>query len=140
MPSPPAVFHVLLRGAMSSRGINARKLADMIGRDESTVGRWISLDDAKRTEPSVRDIAAICDALDVSADHLLGRRTAFCGLTPGMVIVNGELLDEARKHPRERIDWAIEVPPKVDVVSSARAREIEAEIGKGKKKRGEEDA
>ena len=53
---------------MYEREIECRDLALEIGRSTQTVKRWVV--DCKN--PKVSDLACICEALDVSADYLLG--------------------------------------------------------------------
>lgn len=56
-----------LRAYMSANGLNASKLAHMIGTNESTVRAWIS----GKTMPTAYSLKLLSDATGVSADWWL---------------------------------------------------------------------
>lgn len=58
-----------MRTVMSSRGQKRTQLADSIGMDACQVGRYLSGNVAPRADVLRR----ICDALNCSADYLIGR-------------------------------------------------------------------
>jgi transcriptional regulator with XRE-family HTH domain len=60
----------LLKAARKARGLSQQALADMIGIEQQTFQRL----EAGKRDPSVKVLVRLCDALDVSADALLGRR------------------------------------------------------------------
>lgn len=61
-------FRSRLDARMREQGINAAQLARASGADPGSLSRFLTLGKL----PSTRNLALIADALDCSADHLLG--------------------------------------------------------------------
>lgn len=81
-----------------------------------------------KTQPRAGDISAIADALDVSADHLLSRADAECGLVPGRFLVDlAECENPSGKKDRFLI---VEIPARPAIVDRAQARKLYREARK----------
>lgn len=65
----PETFAARLQWLRERRGISRRVLSELCGMSKN----MISLYERGEAEPSASTVAAIADALDVSADYLLGR-------------------------------------------------------------------
>jgi transcriptional regulator with XRE-family HTH domain len=62
---------VVFKAARKARGLSQQALADILEVDQQTVQRW---ETGSRAPKTVDMLVKLCDALDVSADALLGRR------------------------------------------------------------------
>jgi len=112
----PRVFAMCLREAMARKKIKNVHLAKMVGVDEKTVGNWTRENgDPEQTEPKVADLLAVCKALDVCADVLIGNAT------PGDWFVD----QDAVEHPVLGDDWCWQVPKRPRVVTDAERKSIE---------------
>jgi transcriptional regulator with XRE-family HTH domain len=60
-------FGKRLQAMLDERGLSQRKFADMVMFSTSSVSCWCT----DRSEPTLTAIAAMCDALGVSADYLV---------------------------------------------------------------------
>jgi len=58
-----------IREAREDLGMTGSALAEKIGSDAATISRW----EHDRREPDAGHLRALCDALGVTADYLLGR-------------------------------------------------------------------
>jgi len=133
-PPPPRVFYQQLRLAMALRRLNATALAKAVNVDPKTVGNWLrDSDDQEQTEPKASDLNAICTALGVSADYLLGRATDPSGLSPGTWIIDEDLLVVAKTDVGADVEPSIKVPRKPRVVDDATHKGILAEIAESRK-------
>lgn len=65
----PATFSRRFKAAMADREVNMRQVAEATGINHNTLVNY----SMRRTQPTAPKICAIADALDVSADYLLGR-------------------------------------------------------------------
>lgn len=65
----PATFSRRFKAAMADRGATVKGVAAVTKINENTLWNYA----ARRTQPTAPKICAIADALDVSADYLLGR-------------------------------------------------------------------
>lgn len=108
-----------LRMAMAAKNFDETKVGDLVGVDRRTVQNWMNA----VTQPVVDHVAKLCDALDVSADHLLGRPgyESPSGLPIGMVILDMDKVESGRKTPRDDFGWAIPRRPKVVSPDEAKA-------------------
>lgn len=61
---------VVFKAARKEQGLSQQALADLLGVEQPTVQRW---ETGIRTPRTVDMLVRLCDALDVSADALLGR-------------------------------------------------------------------
>lgn len=64
-----------LREYRKEKGLSQTELADKIGVSQNTISSW----ETGRTEPSMRDIKALCNVLDLSVDHLSGAKAREVG-------------------------------------------------------------
>ena len=61
-------------------GLSPRKLAELLGLERMCVYRWERRDVAKRSEPNLRVLPQLADALQVSIDWLVcGHESRFAG-------------------------------------------------------------
>ena len=58
-----------IKALRKERGMNQQQLADAIGATQGAISQW----EMGAMEPKSRQIARLAEALDVSADYLLGR-------------------------------------------------------------------
>lgn len=133
MSSPPT-FAERLRLAMALRNLNNTDLARKINRQERTVGNWCN----GTTEAKASDIAACGEAMDVSADYLVGLADDPSGLTPGRWVLDVDLLHRARTHPHEEVVPGYRVPQRPIIVTNDEAERLMNEITK-QRKRGKSD-
>lgn len=61
----------VFKAARAARGLSQQDLADILGVEQPTVQRW---ETGVREPKTIDMLVKLCDALDVSADALLGRR------------------------------------------------------------------
>jgi transcriptional regulator with XRE-family HTH domain len=64
-------LYALLRKELAERGWTRRYFAQQLGLRESTVGRWLSADDAARVIPAAATIFRIARLLDFEPNFLL---------------------------------------------------------------------
>lgn len=129
MPSPPT-FAERLRLAMALRRLNNVDLGRLINRQARTVGNWCN----DSTQPTADDIAACSEALEVSADYLVGRVDDPSGLTPGMWILDVDLIAKARTHPRDEVVPGFRVPQRPMIVTDDEASRMFKDISHQRKK------
>lgn len=91
-----------------------------------TLSNW----ESGETEPSATNIAALCDALRVSADYLLCRTDNEDGLRPGMVILNLDALRAAEVDGDNDAILGHTIPVRARLVSVDQMKEISAGLGK----------
>jgi transcriptional regulator with XRE-family HTH domain len=61
----------VFKAARKAQGLSQQGLADLLNVEQQTVQRW---ETGSRAPKTVDMLVKLCDALDVSADALLGRR------------------------------------------------------------------
>ena len=115
---------------MALRSLNHADLGRLIKRQARTISNWCS----GSTQPTADDIAACSDALEVSADYLIGRVDDPSGLTPGMWILDVDLIAKARTSPREDVRPGFQVPQRPIILSNEKAAKLLDEITKQRKK------
>lgn len=130
MPSPRS-FAECLRLAMALRGFNQTSLGKAVGRQQRTVSGWC----AGETQPNAADIAACCDALDVSADFLVGRVDHPSGLVPGKWILDEDLLALAKKDVKAVVIPGQRIPRRPIVVEHEEAQRLWREIEKERRQK-----
>jgi transcriptional regulator with XRE-family HTH domain len=102
--------------AMGLRNVSKAELGRRLKVDEKTAGNYAN----GSTAPSVPNLLAICDALDVSADFLLGRTDDMLGLVPGRWVVD---LDEEQRPTGPRANVAFEIPERFELTSQQDAED-----------------
>lgn len=102
--------HVLaerIKELRKARGMNQKALAEAVGATQGAVSQW----ELGIAEPRGRQIARLAEALDVSADYLLGRTEV-----PNIYKLRAPMLETLAAHetegaqgvPRERMEEIIE--------------------------------
>ena len=61
-------FRFILKELRREKGLSQKKLAELIGSNNSSVCDW----ECGRSEPSLFYLVKLCKTLEVSADYLLG--------------------------------------------------------------------
>lgn len=64
-----------LRDYRKASGLKQSELAEKIGVSQKTVSSW----ETGRTEPTMKDVASICNLLDVSVEQLAGTKARAVG-------------------------------------------------------------
>lgn len=104
---------------MAIRNISKAALARQLNVDQKTPGNWTRDNgDPEQTEPTATNLAAICEALNVSADYLLGRSSDLLSLAAGRFIID---LDEERNPSSASAVVAIEIPARFEIVEQDEA-------------------
>ncbi len=122
--SPPTPFAMRLRQTMAMRKVNNAELARRVGVEPRTVGNWVKdPEEDGSTEPVATNLNAICTALEVSADWLLGRTDHPCGLTPGSWVFDEDLVEAAKERRDAVVEPGFRVPrrPVIKTVEEADA-------------------
>lgn len=134
MSSPPP-FAMRLRQAMAIRKVNNAELARRVGVEARTIGNWVKdPEEEGSTEPVVSNLNAICVALDVSADWLLGRVDHPSGLTPGSWVFDEDLVDAAKARPDAAVEPGFRVPRRPIIKTIEEADAIRLEIADSRKR------
>jgi len=102
--------------------MSKKALADRLRVEDKTIRNWESGD----TEPKASQVAALCDALGVCADYLLGRTDREnVELIPGHWLVDDDRLHAALTDPRDidaSFGWRI--PHRFRIITDQEAGEI----------------
>ena len=61
-------FIDILKDLMTEKNLNQTQLANLIGVKQSQVSEWLK----GKNKPAYDNLKAICQALNISADYLLG--------------------------------------------------------------------
>ena len=64
-----------IRELRKSQGIKQSELAEKIGVSQKTISSW----EIGRTEPTMKDVSAMCKLFDVSVDQLVGTKARSVG-------------------------------------------------------------
>lgn len=115
----------------SARDLDKTTLAARIRVKLRTLSNW----EAGATEPSASNIAALCDALRVSADYLLCRTDNEDGLRPGMVIMNLDAVRAAEVDGDQGAILGHTIPVRARLVTVEQMREVKAGIEKRREAR-----
>lgn len=102
-------FAARLRSARKTAGFNQDELAARVRVSEKTIVNY----EGGHTEPAVPLLCALADALDVSADWLLGRTDNPRMPAPGLVVVDLDEIDA----PKGRARYAATIPPRFRIVT-----------------------
>lgn len=92
-----SVFAQRLRELRTAEGLTQEKLAARLDYGYTAIANY----ESGRNEPSMQDFMRLCEALDCSADYLLGRSD----IRRPFAIANRQILEDMQESARTMADY-----------------------------------
>lgn len=119
MPNTPQPnseqFATRLRTVRVSRKVTQSHLSELTGCSQNAISSW-----ERGVFPSASALAAICQALDVSADYLLGLCEHETGLPAGLFILDEDAIAQAKAGDA----FAFQIPLRPRVATFAEVQDL----------------
>jgi len=119
MPTTPQPnseqFATRLRTVRVSRKVTQSHLSELTGCSQNAISSW-----ERGVFPSASALAAICQALDVSADYLLGLCEHETGLPAGLFILDEDAIAQAKAGEA----FAFQIPLRPRVATFAEVQDL----------------
>lgn len=119
MPTTPQPnseqFATRLRTVRVSRKVTQSHLSELTGCSQNAISSW-----ERGVFPSASALAAICQALDVSADYLLGLCEHETGLPAGLFILDEDAIAQAKAGDA----FAFQIPLRPRVATFAEVQDL----------------
>lgn len=138
-PRPDPLFSIIGERIQLQRkrlGLQPDGVAARVGVHKSTVHDW----ERGETAPKAKDLVALCQLFEVSADYLLGRSEAESGLPANCWCIDLDWLDALRRgeDPTEKHGeyGAFAIPVRASLVTSVEYQRIAKEVEVARRRRG----
>ena len=108
-------FALRLRTVRVSRKITQSELAELTGFSQNAVSSW-----ERGVDPGASALIAVCQALEVSADYLLGLCEHETGLPAGLFILDEDAIAQAKAGDA----FAFQIPLRPRVATFAEVQDL----------------